>query len=194
MDLLNLEVELNSLQEGLDNIHNNFAEHAPFRGSTASISSDPMNPKFSTSSQGAGSVSGGSGIPVSSGVNAFGGDPFGDSFDPFDASGAGGSASNNPGATTTGFGPNVSSNSANHQQSPLSFGGVDPFAQIDPFPEPKFNNLENSDPYFNADPFDTPMGNFAFTFPNEGAASVGLESGLSASGAGVGDRGFLRNN
>ena len=180
VDLLNLEVELCSLQEGLENIHNNFSESVPFRGSTASISSDPMNPnKFSTSGYpGSGSTGGG----------GFSNDPFGDSFDPFESSGTG----FNQGAAVTAA-------STNHHSSSMNFPSADPFAQVDPFPTPKFNNIEDSSGFFNtsSDPFDTPVGNFSFSFANDSAGSTGLNDStashdragfFSATGALVGSR------
>lgn len=77
-DLLNLEVELSSLQAGLENIHSNLMEsrqhqNPPFnRGSTTSISSDQKYPGTCSSAPPYNTA--GSGIV----------DPFGDSFDPFD--------------------------------------------------------------------------------------------------------------
>lgn len=181
VDLLNLEVELNSLQEGLDNIHTNLVDSVPFRGSTASISSDPMNPMPKLSSGSMASASNASNpTPVSGSAL---GDPFGDSFDPFDHS----TASSTPNAFSgssrfkvkpAGLSepPPLSLTTSQQQQppppyssstTPLAFTS-DPFAQIDPFPGPKYHGDGD---FFSSDPFDSPSGQFSFAYPNDSSVS-----------------------
>lgn len=176
MDLLNLEVELNSLQEGLDNIHTNLVDSVPFRGSTASISSDPMNPMPKLSSGSMASASNASNpTPVSGAV----GDPFGDSFDPFDNSAASSTPTPLPGSRFTVKGlsdPSPLSLASSHQQQPPAYSSSttpltftsDPFAQIDPFPGPKYHGDGD---FFTSDPFDSPSGQCSFSYANDSSVT-----------------------
>jgi hypothetical protein len=177
VDLLNLEVELTSLQEGLDSIHHNLAESVPFRGSTASISSDPMNPMPKRSSVSSVTNTNNT-TPIPSTFSASGGaDPFGDSFDPyFETSGhSNTTASATPGGGFKRMGSlNASSCSNSALTSPFS---ADPFANVDPFPESKFT-AAGSD-FFVSDPFESPSGPFSFSFPPPDSASANLNSTAS---------------
>jgi len=180
VDLLNLEVELNSLQEGLETIHHNLQDsiHAPFKGSTASISSDPSNPlpnknpssSFTFSSSAANtSVT----FTTSNTVPVPTVDPFsGDHFDPFDSSVLSGSSSattrvansnhhlvtNNSSSAGLTMPPsvfNTSSGSGSKVTNP-SFTS-DPFANVDPFDTTQKYGGEGD--FFNSsDPFDSPTG------------------------------------
>lgn len=161
-DLLNLEVELTSLQEGLDNIHSTLIDtvtsHPTFnRGSTASISSDPMNPgaasfnKYSSALNSSSAQQTGAApvptIPIYTAANSSSAkatDPFGDSFDPYDSSKAVGSTIVSPS-----FPP-------------------DPFTQVDPFAGTKFAGGLESNDFSVTDPFETPVGGCLFTFPDSG--------------------------
>lgn len=175
------------LFQGLDNIHTNLVDSVPFRGSTASISSDPMNPMPKLSTTNASNAT-----PMSSSV--IGGDPFGDSFDPFDGGASTSSQSHSQIPTTTfstaslryalksGLSdpsPLSLMGNSHHQlgqpqsapysstTTPLTFTS-DPFAQIDPFPGPKYHGEGD---FFNSDPFDSPSGQFSFAYPNNDPAN-----------------------
>jgi len=183
-DLLNLEVELTSLQEGLENIHSTLIDtatsHSSFnRGSTASISSDPTNPgsasfnKYNLNSTFGTHQSGNSaGCGVSqmipsypNAVHASGGhpqsDPFGDSFDPFDA--------------TKALGQNIVSPSF----------PADPFTNVDPFAGTKFAGGLESTEFLASDPFETPAGGGSFTFPESNGRAINRQISITSNSSDI---------
>ncbi|XP_021965399.1 uncharacterized protein LOC110860631 isoform X3 [Folsomia candida] len=169
VDLLNLEVELTSLQEGLDNIHHNLQESLPFRGSTASISSDPMNPMPKRSSVSSSNANNTTPVP-----SVFGGgvsDPFGDSFSSFDPF----TETSGPYPSATNFQLGTTSSKVGGSALTCSFTS-DPFAQVDPFPK-----YPGDTDFFNSDPFDSPSGPMSFSFPAPEAINTSFRNSSDSS-------------
>lgn len=164
VDLMNLEVELTSLQEGLESIHHNLSDSAQFRGSTASISSDTMNPTPKRSSVSSANANSTTPVPAAYGITTH--DPFGDSFDPFTDT-AGHHTTNFQLGTSSKVGPALTT----------SFT-TDPFAQVDPFPGPKFSGDSE---FFHSDPFESPSGPFSFSFPTAEAVNTNVARKTSES-------------
>lgn len=136
----------------------------PFRGSTTSISSDPMNPmpkRASVSSSNTNSTT-----PVPSAFGAIS-DPFGDSFDPFSDTSGGQHLPNFELGSSSKMRPTT----ASALTSPFT---SDPFAQVDPFPDPKF---QADSEFFNSDPFSSPSGPFSFSFPATEAVNSNIVVG-----------------